>query len=240
VTQAWALVVPRESAAALARLRQFPRLTVHETAAGEIWLRGSELDSELDRQLRLVPGGRRLSVLDDGQTVPEGRQVPLGHLPTGNWTPLAAWLVIALPAAQPSRVPVEPMRLSLVPSGIEREPSLLETSLASWRQYVATAPQWRIDRWAFVASREGQVLVRGTPLPPIAGTQWVLEEGIGVPAGLAWSPPLDARTLRQALKLASAQFALLRPDGSWERIDETEWTRASRSAVHATSEALPQ
>lgn len=236
MSQPWALIVKRDSAASLARLRQFPRLAVHEGAA-EIWLRGSDLDDELDRQLRLVPGGQRLSVLDDGQTIPESRQVPLGHLPAGNWTPLAEWLVITFPVVQPSRVSIGPVALSLVPSGLVREPSLLETSLASWRQYVATAPQWRIDRWAFVASRDGQVLLRGTPLPPIAGTQWVVEEGVAVPAGFAWSPPIDARALRQVLKLADGQSVLLRPSGSWERIDEEDWTRASRSAVHATSEA---
>jgi len=239
VSQQWALIVPRASAASLARLRQIPRLAVHE-GASELWLRGGDLDDELDRQLRLVPGGRRMTVLEDGQTIPPGRQVPLGYLPAGSWTPLAEWLRVTLPVAQESPATISPVALALVPSGHMREPALLETSLTSWQQYVATAPQWRIDRWTFVASREGRVLVRGMPLPPIAGTQWVVDEDIAMPAGLAWSPPLDARTLRQALKLTGGQFALLRPDGSWDRIDADNWVRASRSAVRTTSEVLPK
>jgi len=242
VNHSWTLVVSRDSAPALARLRRIPRLEVYE-GSGEIWLRGDETTDEINRQLQLVPGGRRLAIQGDGQTIAHGRRVPLGYLPDGPWTPLAEWLRVTLPAVcSPSAdhrdAEMARVRLTLVPSGQVREASLLETSLASWQRYVATAPQWRIDRWTFVASRDGQVLVRGTPLPPIAGTQWVLEEGIGVRAGLAWSPPLDARTLRQVLQLAAGESALLRSDGSWDRIAADDWVRASRSAALATSEVL--
>ena len=237
MSHSWALIVPGNSAPLLARLRPFSSLANLE-AADEIWLRGSELDDALDRQLRLVPGARRPRVLEDGQTVPEGKRVPLGYLPKGTWVPFEQWLVIVLPTIRLARSVAMPVRLSLVPSGQEREPSILETSMEVWHGFVAAAPQWRIDRWTFMADCKGRVLVRGIPLAPIPGTRCVVEDDVAVPAGLTWSPPLDVRTLRQALGLVNGQVALLNPDGSWDRIEADDWVRASRSAARATIEVL--
>jgi hypothetical protein len=234
----WVLVVPGASAAALARVRPQRGLEVLEQK-GAIWLRGEWHSDDLDRQLRLVPGGLRMAVLADGQTVPASKLVPLGRLPEGEWIPLVDWLRITLPAARPAPPqPITPLTLWLVPSGCLREGALLETSLAGWCQYVDTAPQWRIDRWTFVAASDGQVIVRGLPLPPLPGVHWVLEESVAVPAGYAWSPAVDALTVQQALGLAAGELALLRPDGTWDRLAGDDWTRASRSAARATREAL--
>jgi hypothetical protein len=238
VSETWVLVAPLESAAVLARVRPTTGLEILEQA-DSLWLRGCSRDDELDRQLRLIPGGRRFCVMADGQTVPAGKLVPLGRLPEGTWTPLAEWLELALPAAiaaPPPRIPPQPLRL--VPTGQMREPALLETSLAEWCRYVETAPQWRIDCWTFAATADGQVIVRGLPLPPLPGLQWVVEEGVALPAGYEWSPPVDALTLQQALGLAAGELALLRPDGSWDRVAADDWTRASRSAARATREVL--
>ena len=238
MSETWVLVAPRESAAALARVRPTTGLEILEQA-DSLWLRGGRRCDELDRQLRLVPGGRRLCVLADGQTVPAGKLVPLGRLPEGAWLPLAEWLEVALPAAVAAPAQrITPQPLRLVPAGQMREPTLLETSLAEWCRYVETAPQWRIDCWTFAATADGRVIVRGLPLPPLPGVQWVVEEGVAVPAGYEWSPAVDALTLQQALGLAAGELALLRPDGSWDRIADDDWTRASRSAARATRERL--
>jgi hypothetical protein len=170
--------------------------------------------------------------------VAEGDLVPLGRVPGGPWALLSEWLNVALPEARPtSGLPAVPIALSLVWAGGEREPEILETTLTQWAAYVVAAPQWRIDRWTFAATSEGHVLVRGTPLPPLPGTQWVLQEGIAAPAGMTWSPRVEAAVVRQALGLAEGEVALLRPEGTCDRITADHWVRASRSAVRATQEA---
>ncbi|HEX5104438.1 MAG TPA: hypothetical protein VFV87_11535 [Pirellulaceae bacterium] len=247
----WALLVPRESAAGLARLRRIPALAVSEAGEG-IWLRGNALDESLERELKRIPGGERFAALDDGQLVPEGCLVPLGRLPGEGWVLLADWLQVSLPMVklvERKNVVVrsanerpfaerKATNLSLVPTGDAREPTLLETSLSSLTQYVATAPQWRIERWTFAATADGRAIVRGTPLAPIPGTQWVEVEGVATPAGFTWSPPVDAEVVRQVLQLAKDEVALLRPDGTWDRIAPDQWVRASRSALRGTQEAL--
>ena len=234
----WALSVPRESATAIARVRPMRGLEILEQR-DSLWLRGDWESDDLNRQLHLVPGGRWLAVLTDGQTVPEGKLVPLGQVPSGTWTPLAQWLQVTLPApAQAAPQSVTPVSLKLVPSAHVRESTLLETSLTDWWRFVETAPQWRIDCWTFVASPDGRVMVRGLPLPPIPGVQWVIEECLAVPAGYSWSPALDALALQQLLGLTAGDLALLRPAGSLDRIAAEEWTVASRCAARATREVL--
>jgi hypothetical protein len=233
----WAVLLPRESAQALARLRGNPALGVCESAEG-LWLRGPRLEETLDKQLRLIPGGRRFAVVDGGQLIAEGNLVPLGRVPEGPWALLSEWLEISLPAAQTVvQMPGEAVALTLVPAAAEREPALLETTLEQLANYASTAPQWRIDRWTFAAAKGDCVLVRGTPLPPIPGTQWVLDQSIATPAGLTWSPPVDVAVLQQLLGLAQGEIALLRADGTCDRIAGDHWVRASRSAIRGTLEA---
>jgi hypothetical protein len=176
--------------------------------------------------------------MDDGQHVPEGKLVPLGRLPEGPWMLLVDWLHVELPVWAASGLAAVPVPVALVRTTEIREPALLETALALWANYVATAPQWRIDHWSFVATCDGQVLVRGTPLPPLPGTQWVLSDQIATPAGYHWSPPVDAATLARALALPAGALALLHEDASWDSIASDEWVRASRSAARSTLQAL--
>ncbi|HZN34448.1 MAG TPA: hypothetical protein VFB80_11540 [Pirellulaceae bacterium] len=130
--------------------------------------------------------------------------------------------------------------LQLAPGGALREPALLETSLDLLCEYALTAPQWRIDRWSFVAQASRRVLVRGSPLPPLPGTHWVETEGICVPAGRSWSPAVEPAVVRQLLGLEPGVLALLREDATWDRINPDDWVRASRSAFRRTLEALPR
>lgn len=124
-----------------------------------------------------------------------------------------------------------PVPLTIVPCGEPREPALLETTLSRLSEHCTVAPQWRIARWSFAAAADGRTFVRGLPLPALPGTQWVETDGICVPAGTAWSPAVEPAVLRQLLRLAPGDIALLRSDGTWDRLAAGDWVRASRSAV---------
>jgi len=121
--------------------------------------------------------------------------------------------------------------LCIVAADEVREPALLETSLSLLAEYASAAPQWRIERWSFAATADGQALVRGLPLPPLPGTQWTNWDGICVPAGLAWSPAVEPAILRQLLRQETGEIALLRESGAWDRIAAEAWVRCSRSAL---------
>jgi hypothetical protein len=238
----WALAAPRASAYEIARLPRSKGLAICDSD-DELWIQGPMLDDKLERSLRLIPGSRIFALRSDGQLVPRGKMVPRGRLPEGPWHRLADWLQksLVLPEIQTAPAPDnvgEPVPLTVVPSGAPRDSTLLETRLADFAEYVQTAPQWRIDRWSFAVSDDGHVVVQGSPLPPLPGGQWTSEHGICVKAGFSWHPAVDAKTLRRLLQLQPDDVALLRPDGTWERIAGEHWVRCTRSAVRLTKEMV--
>ena len=166
-----------------------------------------------------------------------GDRVPSRWLPTGDWIPLTEWLRIELPVAwRCSNNVVQPVELSLVRCFQEAVPNLLITETALFAEYVATAPSWRLERLAFAANDLGRVLVRGTPLLPIPGQQWVERDGIATLAGWTWTPAIDANILRRKFGLQTGDLALLEAS-RLQKIPAANWVQLTRSAVRATMEA---
>ncbi len=238
MSQSWALCLSRAEADSAARLRQIPHVEVCEVA-DNVWLRGPYRE-EIASLIYTMPTGVRYRVLDDGQLVPWGARVPKGQLPAGNWRPLAGWFELSLPtAALPDTLPSR-AGLRLVRDLQERTPTLLVLPVDRWLRYAETAPQVRLDELQFAADECRQVLVRGTPAPPLAGERLVEECGIAVPAGWWWSAAVDGPVLRELLGLEAGELAILRLDGRVDRIAEGDFVRATRSAVRQTAAAATQ
>lgn len=232
---AWS--IPATEPSNLVAMRLLPGVEVL-TAPPSVWLRATALEDETWEQIRRCPEADRYTVLDDGQLIPVGGTVPLGHLPQGDWQPLARRLAIVLPLNdEPTCLPPPPT-LCLVRSPIEREATWLQTSWQAWSEYAATAPQIRLSRWAFVADRRGRVVVRGAPLPPLPGVHFVEQSGIAVPAGWEWSPNLPADVVREAFALATNESLVWTFENGGERIAGDDWVQASRSAVRLTAANL--
>jgi len=231
----FALSLPRTEAGRLGPLRLWSALEVCE--AGEaIWLRAARLDDEQWDFCRRLPGADRYEVLGDGQLLPAGALVPRGYLPEGPWAPLAEWQPLELPAAAASLAAPPRIALRLTPVHEPRAASWLLTSLAEWCEYVEMAPQARLARWSFAADSTGRVVVRGAPLPPLRGVQYVEESGIAAPAGWHWSPPVEAAIVRDVFGLELGDSALWFANGSWQKIPAGDWVRATRSAARLTLE----
>jgi len=216
-------------AASLGPLRRQSGLEVCQ-CEDALWLRIRVLDEELDATIRALPG-TRFAVLSDQQLVPAGAQVPTGHLPEGPWTRLSEWMTVrAEPAAFCGRV-TDRLRLRIVRGGYPAEANVLLTTVDRWRDYAVAAPQIRLDQWAFAVSGNGQVVIRGTPLPPLRGTRFVESSAVATPAGWTWSPPVAIEVVRAVLGLKQDDLALMHADGSWHHILGDDFVRATRSAV---------
>jgi MoxR-vWA-beta-propeller ternary system domain bpX2 len=230
MTEIYALELPKADAANVGSLRTVGGVDVCE-AQDHIWLRTVNPPDALRKKLRGLPGGLLFEVSGDGQLCRVGTRVPRGHVPAGPWKPLSSWLEVRLPtAALPATLP-ERIPLHLVVDHVFRAPNVLLTSLAAWTAYGLAAPQVRLDRWHFAVSDKGDVIVRGTPLPTVAGTRLVEEQGIAVPSGWHWSPAVDADVLRTMFQLSQHDLLLWTPQGRRERIGSQQFVRATRSAI---------
>jgi hypothetical protein len=119
----------------------------------------------------------------------------------------------------------------------ERPATLLLTTLAAWSAYATSAPAARLRPLRFAVAADGRAIVVGAPLPPIPGRRFAERDGIAVPCGFAWDPPVEPAVLREVLQLDAGDLALLDESGACEHIESAHFARASRAAVRATVEA---
>lgn len=229
---AWAVRLDAARAAAAAGLRLVPGIEACESGA-DVWLRGPEGGEELALALRRLPGADRYEVLPGGALRVPGKRVPAGALPAGPWVAAADWAAAepqagALPAELTQRV-----NARLEPAGAERPANLLRVPMAAFAAWAGSAPAARLRALSFAAS-EDEALVRGEPLPPLPGRAYAESGGIAVPCGRVLLPAAGAAAWRARLALAEGDLALFDDDGSFERIPEAAFVRASRSAARAT------
>ncbi len=237
IGQAWAVCMPKMGARAAGRLRTMAGVKACLTEE-RLWLRGFGQDEKLEKILCMLPGAERFLVAADGQLRPVGARVPRGRLPDGPWVTLAEWLGVDLPVAGLAGRMARRGSLALVRSCEAADANLLMTGFEGWEEYAVTAPQVRLDRWQFAVAADKRVLVRGQPLPPLPGPRWIQREGVAVPAGWTWSPPVEPGVLRRLLGLEGDDLALLHPDGTWEKVAGAGLQRVCRSAVRRTAEGL--
>jgi hypothetical protein len=233
----FAVAILIQYAARVGHFRLWPELEVLEWG-NMVWLRAEQLSEERWEQCRCLPDADRYLVLDDGQLMLVDTLVPRGHLPDGNWQPIAGWLEVYLPSSGwPGSVPSR-AAVSLVRSTEPQAANWLVISLRAWHDYAVTAPQVRLSQLSFAATRDGCVAVRGQPLPPILGEQFVETQGIAVPAGWTWRPAVEPAVLREVFGLALGECVLWMGIHNCQKILADDWVRATRSAARLTLQGV--
>lgn len=202
-----------------------------------IWLRIATPSDADQVRLQGLASAELFWLLSDGQLVRVDARVPRGYLPEGAWCPLQDALVVELPTAALPGTLSEPARFRLCPVTEFREPNILLVSVTCWREYGSVAPRVRLKRWWFAVSAEGNVLVRGTPLPPLPGTRFVESCGIAVPAGHTWTPTVQAEILAGKFGVSENDLLLWMSDDRCELIRAEQFVRATRSAIRRSTAA---
>jgi len=87
----------------------------------------------------------------------------------------------------------------------------------------------------FLSNADRQVLILGTPLPPLSGQTLVEESRVIVPSGWRFEPDLGHRAIAQVLNLTHSEYAVFDQDGSYTRIARSSFVKATRSAVRASN-----
>lgn len=238
----WVLRFDPDAESSLAHLRLIPGLEITRTQEA-LWLRGtsdpaSSVSGPGFSLIANLPASARYECLPDQRLRRLDQTIPTDRLPTTPWLPIAAWFqpecpVAVWPAQPPAAIP-----LRLMPSAEEIEPSLLQVDLHVFREFVDRAPRIRLERLRFAAAEDGQILIHGLPLPPLAGRRFCFHEGVAIPAGFTWSPHVASEVLTRCLAPPPGGVVLWHAEGGVSHIHPEQWVPVTRAAIRATAEDL--
>jgi hypothetical protein len=233
----WVIQLARADAGALGELRCLAGIEVAEVKA-DLWLRGKACDDALNTRLASLPSRARYELLDSSQLRKRGARVPSERLPDASWQPLSSWLKVEAPASALFADAPDPISLRLVRSANEQEAELILTSLDLFARFAAQAPLIRLKRLQFAAAADGRVLVWGRPLPPLPGKQYILNQGLAVPVGFAWQPPVSIEVLTRRFVVSGDALVIWNEDNTITRFHPEQFVAATRSAIRATESAI--
>jgi len=254
----WIIRIALTDAESLAPLRLIRGIDVAEKEPF-VWVRGAGDDEKVERLVRALPAIARYEVTAGNRLRKLESRIPGESLPALNWQPLGTWLRVRMPltpALSPSdgereKTVLRPthsstdeeredaslraVSIQIVRSAEERPIDLLMTSIAEWRDFALNAPELRLRHLRFAVDAAGNVIIRGKPLPPLPGRQFVLHANIAVQAGFTWEPAVSAEVLVRRLGLSADALALLFDDGTFSRIESEQFVPATRSAIRETA-----
>lgn len=230
--QAWALVLPLQQADALASLRLLPGLEV-AAFQDRLWLRGTRRDQALDVLLDTLPATHRFHWVEGQRLQPLGSRLATDCLPDVTWQPLQQWLRISLQCTSLPPPPPAPHLLQLVRSIQSQQPNAILCKLQDWTEWCVKAPAVRMNPLRFAASAHGKALILGAPPPSLPGRFLVEEQGVVVPAGLSWDPPVSPVTVRRVAGAGEGNVLFWDERGLQVLVGEL-FVAASRAAARAT------
>lgn len=227
---AFILVLNPADRAALAAIRLLPNLEV-ATDATAIWLKLPLSNDGLDPKIRQLPLVSTYIVDEKHLLYPVGGLTPVGHLPPMQWQPLAAFMPVELPVSLLPSATTTAVAIHVVPSEKERDAAALMTTAAAWLAYVSTASDVRLKRLKFAVSDDKKVFVMGSPLPPIEGETYWLNNHIFMPTGYDFALPIVSELIFQKEKLENQAFLCFDTEGAYSRLDVLDFVLVTRSAV---------
>jgi hypothetical protein len=218
---------------ALGSIRTWPGLRV-AIAGDEIWVRDIHPDTT-PLQLHKLPAKRTfLADMQERLFLP-GKHTPHDTLKKMSWEPIASFIKVELPVSAMPATPGSRYTLRLSPATLPAEPFAVRTTLVHWKAYADTAPLIRLQRLSFAMCETGEVLIIGSPLPPIPGSVFTLQGNVLLPAGYDFDPPAIGQFISSVTGTESDTLVLFHTDGQWEKIAGTCFVRASRSAIRLTN-----
>jgi hypothetical protein len=199
-----------------------------------IWVRGIFAAGDADKKIRQLPAIRSFTLDEQESLFPVGSLTPVGKLREMDWEPLEDFIGLEIPtSAMPGQV-TEKYWPGLIASSRVAEGNALLTSLDVWRSYAETAPQARLEKIRFAASANKQVILLGTPLPPVPGKEYWMNNNILLPSGLDFEIPVVSALIAKKFNPANDHILLFDDDGSWDKIAADSFVPVTRSAVRLT------
>ncbi|MFY0254467.1 hypothetical protein ACDQ55_10985 [Chitinophaga sp. 30R24] len=231
------LLLQAENYAVLGTVRHLPGLCA-ALDDQQLWLRGIPWPEKPDPLIQQLPAMHTYLLDKENRLFPLNGLTPVNTLKQLSWKPLPELLPITLPiSAMPAALP-NCLPLRLQPCLQPQSSYALLTTWQTWYNYGTTAAEARLKALSFAAAADHKVLIIGHPLPPIPGKEYILQHQLLLPAGYSFDPAGIAPIVSAHLNPAGQDLLLFDTTGAWERIPQTAFVTASRSAIRLTQKEL--
>lgn len=227
------VVLSADNMESLGSIRTWPGLLV-SLSGDQIWVRGIPPDAN-DIRLRKLPAIHTYLADFQERLFLPGKQTPHDALKRMTWESLASFIKVELPVSALPGSTAGVFNIKLAPSAQHTEPAGIITSLEHWKAYADSAPLIRLQGLVFAACGSGEVLIMGTPVPPIPGQAFTLHDQLLLPAGYDFDPPAAGVFIAAHFKQETGTFIRYHRDGSWEKIPGSSFVHATRSAIRLTN-----
>lgn len=226
----WIFVIDKKHEAALGKVRCISGLRAARQG-DKLWLSGWPMKQPLPLELKQLPAKHTFRLNEKQQLFPSHGLTPVMVLPDLKWEPLPIFIPVRLPtAALPAEAP-KGLELRLVASPNAHQGVALLVGLHAWIAYVETAPQVRLDRWRYAVSEEREVLVLGTPLPPLPGREYWQYESMLLPGGYDFEYAFLRKAIQEKINPEKDARVLWTENGAWQCIPNEDFLPVSRSGV---------
>lgn len=200
----------------------------------KIWLRGITASTVPDVSLLKLPLKKTFLLDEQDNLFLTGAVTPIGKLQPLNWQPVASFINVESPLSSLPGKTSDKVNIQLKASSEEQRGVALLTSLTSWKTYAEIAPIARLNSLRFTVSEKKEVLIIGTPLPPLPGKEYWSNQNLLLPSGYDFEIPVMAKLISKKLQADKKDAILFDITGEWQRIPVSYFVPATRSSIRLT------
>ncbi|UTA66943.1 hypothetical protein [Emticicia sp. 21SJ11W-3] len=161
--------------------------------------------------------------------------LPVKKLPQGNlWSPLAYTLPLTLPSFNHNYFGIrQKIAIRIVAADKEQPVFALLADKKNAGEYIQTAPKVRLNKLKWVGI-DDNLLIAGTPLLPLPGRTYWLNNDFLLPSGFEFELPLLAKKLKQQIDPMNNMVILWQDDNTYIPIEKVAFVQLSISSFRLT------
>ncbi|MFD1602482.1 hypothetical protein ACFSJW_21355 [Flavobacterium artemisiae] len=164
-----------------------------------------------------------------------GSLLPVKKLPSGLlWSPIMRAVPVTLPKFNHNYFGIDQkLELRLKPSEIENEAYALLTNYDDLKDYIETAPDFRLKPLQWVIVKKN-ILIIGKPMLPIKGKTFWLKNDFLLPSGYDFEHSILAKTIQENLNPFGEDLIVWNTDNSCFKITKESLKPLSISSFRLT------
>ncbi len=175
----------------------------------------------------------------NGQLYPFNSLLPCAGNAPLKWEPITTVLPIKLDRFNPNFFGVtERIDPLLIPSQTESEPTIMLCSLSDLKEYIESAPEIRLKNKKWVLLNNTKALLLGTPLLPIKGNVYEVQNDFIIPSGFQFELISIASIINQQINPTYQSWIVWNTDSTYFKVEKEKVQPLTLSSFRRSTHSL--